>query len=192
MINYAMLFKAIFIDQLIHCIKRYSVSLRIQSECRKYRPEKTPYLDTSCSDSFNSKSNFLEVLFRSFAKFTWKHLSHSLSEETLAQVFPCEFCKMFNYNFFTKHLWVTTSVTNFWDKKMIYLMENLDYKHSTHWILTCRKIPVQSLKLKSMNNIHGGWCSASCWRLGTGCIVLSLNLFTWSMFLGSIEKIINL
>ena len=33
-----------------------------------------------------------------------------IENETLAHVFSCEFCKMFENSFFTEHLWVTTSV----------------------------------------------------------------------------------
>ena len=31
-------------------------------------------------------------------------------EETLVQVFSCEFCKIFKNTFFTENLWTTTSV----------------------------------------------------------------------------------
>ena len=34
-----------------------------------------------------------------------------IKKETLAQVFPCEFFKIFKNNFFTEHLW-TTGVTD--------------------------------------------------------------------------------
>ena len=30
-----------------------------------------------------------------------------IKKETLAQVFPCEFCKISKNNFFTEHFWVT-------------------------------------------------------------------------------------
>ena len=57
------------------------------------------------------------------AKFTGKHLCQSLffnkvagrwpttlfKKETLAQVFPCQFCKFCASTFFTEHLWVTAS-----------------------------------------------------------------------------------
>ena len=33
-----------------------------------------------------------------------------LKKETPAQVFSCEFCKIFKNSFFTKHLWMTASV----------------------------------------------------------------------------------
>ena len=52
-----------------------------------------------------------------FAKFTGKHLCQSLffnkvaEKETLAQVFSCEFCKIFKNTFFTEHLRTTASVT---------------------------------------------------------------------------------
>ena len=34
--------------------------------------------------------------------------------ETLAQVFPCEFCKIFKNTLFTEHLWATASVIVNW------------------------------------------------------------------------------
>ena len=51
-----------------------------------------------------------------FAKFTGKHLCQSLffcqslqsrfiKKETLAQVFSCEFCKIYKNTFFTEHVW---------------------------------------------------------------------------------------
>ena len=33
-----------------------------------------------------------------------------IKKETLAQVFPCEFCEIFKNTFFTEHLWTTASV----------------------------------------------------------------------------------
>ena len=44
--------------------------------------------------------------------FTEKQLSQSfnfIKKETLAQVFPCEFCKIPKNTFFTEHLWTTGS-----------------------------------------------------------------------------------
>ena len=54
---------------------------------------------------------------KNFAKFTGKHLCHSLffrqvffiKKETLAQVFSIEFCKIFKNTFFTKYLQTTAS-----------------------------------------------------------------------------------
>ena len=51
---------------------------------------------------------------RNFAKFTEKHLCQSLffnkvKKETLAQVFPSEFCDISKNTFFTEHLWTTAS-----------------------------------------------------------------------------------
>ena len=58
---------------------------------------------------------------RNFAKLTGKHLCQSLffnkvaaacnfiKKETLAQVFPCEFCEISKKTFFTEHLWATAS-----------------------------------------------------------------------------------
>ena len=51
-------------------------------------------------------------VLRIFAKFTGKHLCQSLflNKETLAEVFSCDFCKIFSYRtpltpFLTEHLW---------------------------------------------------------------------------------------
>ena len=54
---------------------------------------------------------------KNLAKFTGKHLCHSLflkkiffiKKETLAQVFSIEFCKIFKNTFFTKYLQTTAS-----------------------------------------------------------------------------------
>ena len=47
------------------------------------------------------------------AKFTGKHLYQSLflKNETLAEVFFCEFCEIFKNTFFTEHLRATASVS---------------------------------------------------------------------------------
>ena len=50
--------------------------------------------------------------FRNFAKFTGKHLFHSLlfnKKETLAQVLSFEFCEISKNTFSTEHLWATAS-----------------------------------------------------------------------------------
>ena len=58
------------------------------------------------------KKIFLEIL----QKFTGKRLCQSpilikfIKKETLAQVFPCEFCEISKNTFFTEHLWATASV----------------------------------------------------------------------------------
>ena len=57
-------------------------------------------------------------VLRNFTKFTGKHLCQSLffnkvagqacnfiKKETLAQVFPCEFCEISKNIFFIEHLW---------------------------------------------------------------------------------------
>ena len=61
-------------------------------------------------------------VLKNFTKFTGKHLYPSLFfkkvgglrpttllKKTLAQVFSCEFCEIFNNTFFTRHLWTTAS-----------------------------------------------------------------------------------
>ena len=55
------------------------------------------------------KTNVLKNL----TKFTGKHFCQSLffKKETLAQVFPCEFCEIFKNTFSTEYLQTTTSVS---------------------------------------------------------------------------------
>ena len=54
-------------------------------------------------------------LLRNFAKFTVKHLCHSLffNKEALTQVFSYEFWEIFKNTFFTEHLWTTASVNSY-------------------------------------------------------------------------------
>ena len=65
-----------------------------------------------------------EGVFRTFSKFTRKHLHQSLfvkklqacnfiKKKTLAQMFSCEFCEISKNNIFTEHLWATAS-ENYW------------------------------------------------------------------------------
>ena len=37
-----------------------------------------------------------------------------INKETLAQVFPCGFCKISKNTFFTEYLWTTASEEHFW------------------------------------------------------------------------------
>ena len=48
---------------------------------------------------------------KNFAQFTGKHLYQSLffNKEAVAQVFSCEFCKIFKNTFFTEHPRATAS-----------------------------------------------------------------------------------
>ena len=50
-------------------------------------------------------------ILRNFANFTGKHLCQCLffKKDTLAWVFSCEICKIFQNNFFTEHLRTTAS-----------------------------------------------------------------------------------
>ena len=65
-----------------------------------------------------------KAVLRNFAKFTGKHLCQGplfnkvaglrpatllINDETLVQVFSCEFCEMFKNTIFTEHLWATAS-----------------------------------------------------------------------------------
>ena len=66
-----------------------------------------------------------KAVFKSFAKFTEKHLCerlffnkvaatayNSIKKVTLLQVFSCEFCVIFKNTFLTEHIRVTASVNN--------------------------------------------------------------------------------
>ena len=44
-----------------------------------------------------------------------------IKKETLAQVFSCEFCKISKSNFFTEHLWATTSNVYILTEKLHHL-----------------------------------------------------------------------
>ena len=50
---------------------------------------------------------FLEILQNSQEK-TYARVNF-IKKKTLVQVFSCEFCEIFTKNFFTEHLWATTS-----------------------------------------------------------------------------------
>ena len=69
-------------------------------------------------------------VLRNFAKLTGKHLWQSLFfnkvaglwQETLTQVFSCEFCEISKNTFFTEHLWATGSdfvESKFWNNHCI-------------------------------------------------------------------------
>ena len=56
-----------------------------------------------------------------FRKIHRKHLC-----QTLAQVFSCEFCKIFKNTFFTEHLWTTASAEMF-PPILTFLLKRLIY-----------------------------------------------------------------
>ena len=58
-----------------------------------------------CISLSQLRSQFL-VSLREYSK-GWKKVKRL--KETLAQVFPCEFCKISKNTFFTEHLWATAS-----------------------------------------------------------------------------------
>ena len=56
-----------------------------------------------------------KVVLENFAKFTGKYLCRPqacnfINQETLAQVFSCEFCKIFKNTFFTEYPQTTASI----------------------------------------------------------------------------------
>ena len=79
------------------------------------------------NDSFRSSHQMRSIkkgVLRNFGKFTGQHMCQCLflnkadfvnnKKETLAQVFSCEFCKIFKKIFFTEHLRTTTAASLFW------------------------------------------------------------------------------
>ena len=46
-----------------------------------------------------------------------------INQETLTQVFPCEFCKIFKNTFFTEHLWMVAS-----GLLLLFFLFDLSYK----------------------------------------------------------------
>ena len=60
-----------------------------------------------------------EYLFLGFRPATF------FKEETLAQVFPCEFCQISKNTFFTEHLWATASGIS-WENKKELLSSKAD------------------------------------------------------------------
>ena len=63
--------------------------------------------------SSNRKCSVKKGVLINFAKFSGKHLCQRLfiKKESLAQVFSCQFCKIYKSTFFTEHL-RTTAVRN--------------------------------------------------------------------------------
>ena len=87
------------------------------------------------SRSSHQRCSVRKVL-RNFAKFTGKHLCHSLFfnkaagqrpatllEKTLLQVFSCKFYEISKNTFFKEHLWATDSALN----------KGTSWNESFHW-----------------------------------------------------------
>ena len=79
-------------------------------------PKLENYIEVRCFKSSHRRCSVKKDVLKNFAEFTEKHkcqslfLSESLNKkETLAQVFPCEFCQIFKNPFFTGHFRATAS-----------------------------------------------------------------------------------
>ena len=95
-------FSSLFVQVFVHVILRL---FRARSskiiECRfSLKRQKQPP-DVFCKKRCS----------QNFVKFTGKHLCQSLffKKEALAQVFACQFCKIYKNAFFTEHLLTTAS-----------------------------------------------------------------------------------
>ena len=79
-------------------------------------------------------------VLRNFAKFTGKHLCHSLlfdkfaGQETLTQVFSCEFCEFFKDTCCREDPWATASMCPL-DKKVKTNQSNMIQKFYVNYIL---------------------------------------------------------
>ena len=72
-------------------------------------------------------------VLRNFTKFTVKHLPEFLfKNETLAQVFSCEFSEISKNTFSTERLWTTAS-ENF-DARKFCAVHNIIFTDRSHWI----------------------------------------------------------
>ena len=82
--------------------------------------------------SSHQRCSLRKCILRNFGKFTGKHLCQSfyfnkvagltcnfIKIETLAQVFSCEFSKIFKNNFFTEYFWATASITHTQDEYIL-------------------------------------------------------------------------
>ena len=76
----------------------------------------------------HQRCSAIKGAFRSFAKFTRKHLCQSLffKKETLAQVSFCEFYEISKNTFFTEHLGITAFANT--ETKMITQTEDTNIK----------------------------------------------------------------
>ena len=90
----------------------YKITFR-KSMGRFYCKSNSDFMSRSSHQRYSVKNGVL----RNFTKFTGKYLCQSLifkvcnfvKNETLAQVFSCEFCDISKNILFTEHLWTTAS-----------------------------------------------------------------------------------
>ena len=94
---------------------------KFQKICWPIHSNKLERVPQPCSNENYRKlrssrqSNSIEIgVLKNFTKFAGKHLCQSLcnfiKKATLAQVFSCEFCEIFQNNFFTEHFRTTASL----------------------------------------------------------------------------------
>ena len=76
---------------------------------RKFLPTIIRSFVVPFTEAVAKKCSIRKGVLRNFAKFTEKHLCQSLTKETLAQVFSCEFYEISKNTFFTEILWATAS-----------------------------------------------------------------------------------
>ena len=102
----------------------------------------------SMARSSHRTCSFKKCVLKNFAKFTGKHLCQSLffKKETLAQVFSCEFGKIFKNTFSTEHLWETAFV----------------WQHSQHYSSSIMQLHL--ILTAKVWNIFKSWsCSNYLW-----------------------------
>ena len=107
--------------------------------------------ESTCVEVSFHRSSRPEVFYRKgvlryFVKFTGKHLSrvsffnkacNFIERETLAQVFPCEFCKISKSTFCYRTPTVAASVFNYIKKRFQQLLtfENNFFREQSRWLL---------------------------------------------------------
>ena len=126
----------------------YSVSLRIQSECRKIRTRKTPNTDTSHTVSLRLSNKFFLQTKQVTEEFTWRCSIKKVSacnffkKRLQYRCFFCDFCKNYQNKLFNGTLPVVASelklvasdrqvISEFKNCLKIAMLENFQNQNNT-------------------------------------------------------------
>ena len=123
------------------------------------------YIANSKNRSSHWRCSMKKTVLNNFAKFTGKQLCQSLffnkrlfltffKRETLAQLFSCEFCEIFQKTLFTEHLRRTTPIEshNFITQHTKYFSLQADACHAYH-VVHSHGIPEENIVMMIYDDI---------------------------------------
>ena len=103
---------SVFIDRLVVselCSETKGSRFESGHQLRAEYKDSLPFPCRPAIRSSHQRCSIKIGVLKNFAKYTGKHLCQCLFLNKVADLFFCEFCKIFKNTFFTEHLYTTAS-----------------------------------------------------------------------------------